>query len=349
MSRDDIETPAAVVDADRLERNLSRWQDYCESHGLANRPHVKTHRCVEIAQRQLDLGAVGITCQKLSEAEVMSDAGCDDILVPFNIVGPAKLRRLRALLERAAVTVSVDDAALLLGLAGAARGAPRELGVLVDCDTGLGRTGVATPEAAVELADEIASRDGLRFDGLLTYPALEGAERFLAAAVAGADQRGLTASVVSAGGTPSMWQSGDLRPTVTEYRVGNYAFYDRMSIASGAASLDDIALTVHATVVSRPAPRRAILDSGSKALTSDLGPDPGYGLVLEAPGSTIEKLSEEHAHVVLAGEDELELGQRVRIVPNHACVVVNLHDELAIMRDDVLEASWRVAARGHSL
>jgi len=132
VSRDDIETPAVVVDADRLERNLTRWQDHCDQHGLANRPHVKTHRCVEIAQRQLELGAVGITCQKLSEAEVMADAGCDDILVPYNIVGPAKLRRLRALLERTAVPVSVDDAALLLGLAGAARGASHELGVLVD-------------------------------------------------------------------------------------------------------------------------------------------------------------------------------------------------------------------------
>jgi D-serine deaminase-like pyridoxal phosphate-dependent protein len=349
VSRDDIETPAAVVDADRLERNLNRWQDYCDNHGLASRPHVKTHRCVEIARRQLELGAVGITCQKLSEATVMADAGCDDILVSFNIVGPAKLRRLRALLERAAVTVSVDDAALLLGLAGAARGARRELGVLVDCDTGLGRTGVSTPQAAVELALEVARRDGLRFDGFLTYPAPDEAEPFLAAAVAGARRHGLAAPVVSAGGTPSMWRSGRLRPTVTEYRVGNYAFYDRMSIAAGAASLDDVALTVHATVVSRPAARRAILDSGSKALTSDIGPDPGYGLVLEAPGSTIEKLSEEHAHVVLAEEDDLELGQRVRIVPNHACVVVNLYDELSIMRDDVLEASWRVAARGRSL
>jgi D-serine deaminase-like pyridoxal phosphate-dependent protein len=349
VSRDDIETPAAVVDLDRLERNLNRWQGYCDSHDLANRPHVKTHRCVEIARRQLELGAVGITCQKLSEAEVMADAGCDDILVPFNIVGPAKLRRLRSLLERAAVTVSVDDAALLLGLAGAARGAPRELGVLVDCDTGLGRTGVSTPEAAVELAVDVASRDGLRFDGFLTYPSPDGAARFLAAAVSGVEVRGLSAPVVSAGGTPSMWQSGELRPTVTEYRVGNYAFYDRMSVAAGAATLDDVALTVHATVVSRPASGRAILDSGSKALTSDLGPDPGYGLVLEAPGSTIEKLSEEHAHVVLAEGDALELGQRVRIVPNHACVVVNLYDELAIMRDDVLEARWRVAARGRSL
>jgi len=348
VSWEDIETPAAVVDLDRLERNLSRWQEHCDRHGLANRPHVKTHRCIEIAQRQLALGAVGITCQKLSEAETMADAGCEDILVPFNVVGTAKLERLRELLERVALTVSVDDAALLRGLSDAAQATSRELGVLVDCDTGLGRTGVSTPEAAVDLAAAIPDHAGLRFDGFLTYPALDGAERFLAAAVAGAAKRGLDARVVSAGGTPGMWESGSLRPTVTEYRVGNYAFYDRMSIAAGAASLDDVALTVHATVVSRPAPDRAILDAGSKALTSDLGPDPGHGLVLEAPSSTIAKLAEEHAYVALGQEDELELGQRVRIVPNHACVVVNLYDELAVTRDGTPETTWRVAARGRS-
>ncbi len=348
MSWDDVETPAAVVDLDRLERNLSRWQEHCDEHGFANRPHVKTHRCLEIAERQLGLGAIGITCQKLSEAETMADGGCTDILVPFNIVGAAKLERLRALLGRVALTVSVDDAALLPGLAESAHSTSRELGVLVDCDTGLGRTGVSTPATAADLASAVASHDGLRFDGFLTYPAPEGAEGFLSTAVAGARKRGLHATVVSAGGTPTMWESGALRPTVTEYRVGNYAFYDRTSIAAGAATLDDVALTVHATVVSRPAPDRAVLDAGSKALTSDLGPDPGHGLVLDAPNSTIVKLSEEHAHVALAADDELALGQRVRIVPNHACVVVNLYDELAITRDGMLEATWRVAARGRS-
>ena len=145
-----------------------------------------------------------------------------------------------------------------------------------------------------------------------------------------------------------MWTSGELRPTVTEYRAGNYAFYDRMSIAAGAASLDDVALTVHATVVSRPARERAVLDAGSKALTSDTGPDPGFGLVLEAPSSVIVKLAEEHAYVELAPEDELELGQRVRVVPNHACVVANLFDELTVARNGTWQARWRVAARGRS-
>lgn len=348
MTFDEIETPAAVVDADRLESNLSRWQEHCDRHRLANRPHAKTHRCAEIAHRQLSLGAVGITCQKLSEAETMADAGFSDILVPFNIVGAAKLERLRTLLGCVTLTVSVDDATLLPDLARTARAASRELHVLVDCDTGLGRTGVASPEAAAELAAAVARHDGLRFVGFLTYPALEGSCAFLERAVVASRVQGLEPAVVSAGGTASMWASGELRPTVTEYRAGNYAFYDRMAIAAGAAALDDVALHVHATVVSRPASDRAILDAGSKALTSDVGPDPGFGLVLEAPSSRIEKLAEEHAYVTLAPEDELELGQRVRIVPNHACVVVNLYDELAVTRNGRLEATWRVAARGRS-
>jgi D-serine deaminase-like pyridoxal phosphate-dependent protein len=347
-SIEDTETPAAVVDADRLESNLARWQEHCDRHELANRPHVKTHKCAEIAQRQLGLGAVGVTCQKLSEAETMADAGCDDILVSFNIVGAAKLERLRRLLERVSLTVSVDDAALLSGLAEAAAGASRELGVLVDCDTGLGRTGVSDPDAAADLAVAVHGYDGLRFDGFLTYPAPAGGLAFLAAAVSGARGHGLEPAVVSAGGTPAMWDSGYLRPVVTEYRVGTYAFHDRATVAAGAASFDDVALTVHATVVSRPARDRAILDAGSKALTSDPGPDAGFGLVLEAPSSAIVRLSEEHAWVQLAEGDELELGQRVRIVPNHACVVVNLFDELQVTRNGTLEATWRVAARGRS-
>jgi D-serine deaminase-like pyridoxal phosphate-dependent protein len=348
VSLAEIETPAAVVDADGLERNLARWQEHCDRHGLANRPHVKTHRCVQIARRQLSLGAVGITCQKLSEAEVMADEGCSDILVAFNIVGASKLERLRGLLQRAALTVSVDDAKLLPGLSEAATAGSRELGVLVDCDTGLGRTGVQEPEAAADLAIAVERHEGLRFDGFLTYPSPKGARRFLAAAVEGARRRGLRPAIVSAGGTPSMWESGTLRPTVTEYRVGTYAFHDRSTVGAGAAALDDVALTVHATVVSRPTPDRAILDAGSKALTSDPGPDAGFGLVLEAPHSVIVKLNEEHAYVAVSREDDLELGQRVRIVPNHACVVVNLFDELVVTRNGRVHATWRVDARGRS-
>ena len=220
--------------------------------------------------------------------------------------------------------------------------------MLVECDTGLGRTGVGTPEAATGLAAAVARSDGLRFGGFITYPAPDGALAFLAEADRLARRAGLDVETVSAGGTPAMWSSGELRPTVTEYRVGTYAFHDRATVATGAASLDDVALTVRATVVSRPRPDRAVLDAGSKILTKDPGPAAGFGTVLEAPGSVVEWLAEEHAVVELAPGDSLELGQQVRIVPNHVCVVVNLVDELIVHGEDLEPTVWRVDARGRS-
>ncbi len=217
--------------------------------------------------------------------------------------------------------------------------------VLVECDTGLGRTGVPTPEAAVELAEEVARRPPLRFTGFLTYPSLPGAREFLERAVAEGNRRGLEVETVSTGGTPTMWEAGELRPTVTEYRVGTYAFHDRMTIAAGAGTLDEVALTVCATVISRPAPRRAIIDAGSKALAADTTTEPGHGLLLEAPASQLVKLNEEHGYVELAEGDELELGQQVRVVPNHACVVANLFDHLTLASDGAVTGTWRVERR----
>jgi D-serine deaminase-like pyridoxal phosphate-dependent protein len=334
-----------VVDVDRLDRNLRRWQEECDRLGLANRPHIKTHKSVEIARRQLELGAVGLTCQKLGEAETMVDAGFDDVLIAFNLVGPGKLERLAALLRRATVRVTVDDPALLPGLAGAARASGEELGVLVDCDTGLGRTGVTEPARAAELADEAARTDGLRFEGFLTFPVFPESRLFLEKAVELTDAEVAT---VSAGGTPTMWQAEELRPLVTEYRAGVYVFSDLNTIAAGIGGLDDVALTVRATVVSRPAADRAVLDSGTKALAADLGPDGGFGHVLEAPSSTIVKLDEEHAYVRLGPDDSLDLGQPVRVVPNHVCPAVNLYDELVAVRGGEVVDRWRVDARGKS-
>ncbi len=340
-----IDTPAAVVDVDRLDHNLRRWQDECNRLGLANRPHVKTHRSVEIARRQLELGAVGLTCQKLGEAETMVDAGFDDVLVPYNLVGRHKLDRLAALLRRATIRVSFDDAALLPGLASAARAAGKELGVLVECDTGLGRTGVAVPARAAELAAEAAGTEGLRFDGFLTYPAPPGALPFLRAAL---ELCRIPVETVSAGGTPTMWKAHELQPTVTEYRVGTYAFGDMNTIAAGVGRVEEVALTVRATVVSRPASDRAVLDAGSKALAADAGAAGGHGHIIEAPSSTIVKLDEEHAYVRLDRSESLDLGQTVSVVPNHACVVANLFDELIAERDGEIVASWPVDARGRS-
>ena len=345
MSALGVETPAPIVDLDRLERNLSRWQRHCDELGLANRPHVKTHKCVEIARLQLSLGATGLTCQTLGEAETMAAAGFDDLLLPGNVLGGPKLARLARLLEHATVTIAVDDARALPGLERCVARGGQTLRVLVECDTGHGRAGVATPEAAAELAGKVSAVPGLRLAGFLTHPSPPGSATFLRRAVEETERRGLEVETVSVGGTPAMWDAASLQPTVTEYRVGTYAFHDRATVAAGAASLDDVALTVCATVVSRPAPDRAILDAGSKALSSDLCAAPGYGLVLEAPSSQLVKLDEEHGYLALQAGDQLELGKQVRIVPNHACVIPNLFDELTLLRDGAVSGRWPVAAR----
>ena len=270
----------------------------------------------------------------------MVEAGIDDVLVPVNVLGAAKLARLAALLERADVTVSVDDARLLPGLAEAARA--RRLGVLVDCDTGLGRTGVATPEAAAELAGAVARTEGLRFDGFITYPAPErGGCVSRRSGCSGERRRPRHRSRLR------RWHAGhvalgELASTVTEYRVGTYAFHDRATVAAGAATLDDVAMTVRATVISCPARDRVILDAGSKALTSDLGPDAAYGAILEAPGAFVSKLNEEHAYVGL-GAEGLELGQEVHVVPNHACVVSNLFDRFTVVRRGSTVDEWPIS------
>ena len=332
-----------MVDVDRLDRNLRRWQEECDRLGLANRPHIKTHKSVEIARRQLELGALGLTCQKLGEAETMIDAGLDDVLIAFNLVGDRKLERLAGLMRRATVRVTFDDPALLPGLAGAARAAGEELGVLVDCDTGLGRTGVTEPARAATLAAEASRTDGLRFDGFLTYPVFAESRSFLEEAVELAD---VDVPTVSVGGTPTMWHAEELRPLVTEYRAGVYAFGDLNTIAAGVGSLDEVALTVRATVVSRPAPDRAVLDAGTKALAADRGRDGGFGHVVEVPSSAIVKLDEEHAYLRLGGDDSLRLGQTVSVVPNHACPAVNLHDDLVAVQAGEVVDRWRVDARG---
>jgi D-serine deaminase-like pyridoxal phosphate-dependent protein len=294
---------------------------------------------------QVELGAKGLTCQTIGEAETMAAAGFDDLLLPTNVIGDRKLARLARLLERAAVTVAVDDPHVLPGLDQAAARSGQTLRLLVECDTGHGRMGVATPGAAADLAVEIERTGSLRFGGFMTYPLPAGALEFLAAAVEETERRGVDAETVSIGGTPGMWSTNGLRPTVTEYRAGTYAFHDRNTVAAGAATLDDVALTVCATVVSRPTRDRAILDAGSKSLSSDRSAADGFGLVLEAPESTLVRVDEEHGYLELANGNELELGQQVRIVPNHACVVSNLFAEFVLVRAGAVVDRWPVDAR----
>ena len=349
MHVEDLETPVPVIDLDRVEHNLAKMQAYCDRHGLRLRPHIKTHKMPLLAHRQVELGACGITCQKLGEAEIMADAGLDDILVSYPLIGGAKALRLAALARRVTMGVAVDSPLALETAAEAARAAGRPIGVLVEFDSGNKRTGVVSVDQALALACRVAEADGLRFDGLMTYPSTAATPEFVAEAKRRFAEAGHAIPVVSGGGTPNAWHAHEIAG-LTEIRVGTYIYHDRATVAAGTASLEECALHLHATVVSRPTEDRAVIDAGTKSLTSDLvapTAGSGYGLVIGYPDAVIERLSEEHGVIDLSRCDRKPgLGERVRIVPNHVCVVSNLHDEVVVSRAGRVVDTWRVAARG---
>lgn len=344
---DDLDTPVVTVDLDAVERNVRRMQAYCDAHGLELRPHVKTHKLPQLAHLQLRAGAVGVCCQKLGEAEVMAEAGIRDLFITYPLVGRRKLERLGELARDRHVLVAVDSAE---GLAELAR-SRAEVEALVDCDTGLGRTGAPSPRAAADLASAVAATPSLRFRGFMTYPAPPGVGAWLAEAQALAEADGLEVETISVGGTPLAWSTHEIEG-VTELRVGTYVYGDRACIANGSVADEDCALRVVTTVVSRPGRDRATLDAGSKTLTSDpaAGTEPGtFGYVVGHPDARLDALSEEHGHVdVSRCPRPPAIGDRVSVIPNHACPVSNLHDTVVAHRGGVVEAVWPVAARGKS-
>ena len=342
-------TPAHVIDLDIVERNIARLQSMCDAASIANRPHIKTHKSPVLAAMQIAAGAKGITCQKLGEAEVMAEGGQDDILISYNILGEEKLGRLGRLAGRVKMTVSADNPVVVGGLPRAAEIAGRPLDVLVECDTGRARAGVVTPEEAVALAQQIAAQPGLAFAGFLIYPpetAIPETQAFLDAAMAGVRAAGLNPRVVSSGGTPNVPHLGKIKG-VTEHRAGTCIFNDRMMMAAGVASLEDCALSVYATVVSRAAPERGILDAGSKTLTSDTGGLEGFGFIIEHPEARLAKFAEEHGFLDLSACDHPpKVGDVVRVVPNHVCVAVNMVDRYITVRGGEIIGELPIAARG---
>jgi D-serine deaminase-like pyridoxal phosphate-dependent protein len=348
---EDLETPVPVIDLDRVERNLAKMQAYCDRWELRLRPHIKTHKLPTFARRQVELGACGITCQKLGEAEVMADAGLDDILISYPLVGAEKAPRLAALARRARMSVAVDNPLALETATQAVRMAGHEIGVLVEFDSGSKRTGVVSVDQALDLARAVLAAQRVRFDGLMTYPSMAATAEFVAEAKRRFADAEIPISVVSGGGTPNAWQAHEVAG-LTEVRVGTYIYHDRATVAAGAATLDDCALHLHATVVSRPTQDRAVIDAGSKSLSSDLvapSVGPGYGMILGYPNAIIERLNEEHGVIDLSRcGAKPALGERVSILPNHVCVVSNLHDDVVMTRDGCVIDKWRVAARGRT-
>ncbi|HVI64180.1 MAG TPA: D-TA family PLP-dependent enzyme, partial [Bradyrhizobium sp.] len=330
--------------------NIARIQKACEAAGVANRPHIKTHKSPLLAKMQIAAGASGITCQKLGEAEVMAEAGIDDILISYNLIGDEKMARLGALQRKANMTVAADNSTVIAGLTKAAETSGRPLPVVVECDTGRKRAGVETPAEAVRLAREIAASKGLVFAGFMLYPTETGwaeAQRFYDEALAGVRAQSQEVKMVSTGGTPNMKNVGKLKGA-TEHRPGTYIYNDRMQVAAGVATWDDCALNIYSTVVSRAAPERGILDAGSKTLTSDPGGGlDGFGLILEHPEARIARFAGEHGFLDLSRSNTRpNVGDVVRIVPNHVCVVVNMMDEVVMVRGDEILGVLPVAARG---
>jgi len=355
------------VDQTRLLNNIERVQELARAAELGLRPHTKTHKSPVIARWQLDRGASGICCAKLGEAEVMAAAGIEDIRLPYP-VNPANASRMLALMDRATMSIIVDHLDVARGWSQALERARRRLDVLVKVDVGFHRCGIDPDDDPVAFVRAVAALPGLRLRGLLShagqgYQAASEEELASVAAqeaatlnrVAGeARAAGVELEEISVGATPTLRYS--LKQTgLTELRPGNYVYFDRTQVSLGSASLADCALTVLATVVSKPKPDRIVLDCGSKTLTSDqargIVKAPGYGAVLTPEGTpdenlTIERLSEEHAVVRADGGTRLVPGDRVRVLPNHSCVVSNLVDVIRLVDGDEVLTSLPVAARG---
>ncbi len=346
---EDLETPVPIIDVDIVERNLKRWQQRCDAASFANRPHIKTHKLAGLAKYQMDLGARGITVQKLGEAEAMADAGIEDMLLTFNVIGRHKLERLAALARRTAIAVVADNATVVEGLGQAGQSAGRNISVLVECDTGAARNGVQSPQAAADLARLITQTAGMTYGGLMTYPKAGTRQEtavFLDEARDLIARGGLETKVVTTGGTPDMWKDDGLAH-VTEYRAGTYIYNDRSLVGRGLCQPSECAVHVLVTVVSRPTGDRAIIDAGSKALTSDLLGQTGYGSIREADDAIVREVSEEHGHVDLAGiSRKPSVGDVVRVLPNHVCPVSNLFDRVVLVRGSEVLGAVRVDARG---
>ena len=360
MRIEDIETPAVLIDLDILERNINQMQQHLSANSIQCRPHIKTHKIPAIAHMQMSAGAVGITCQKLSEAEVMVNNGLRDILIPYNIVGKKKIERLIRLCNQAAVAVTVDSDGTLRGLSEAMSAARLQLSVLVECDTGAGRAGVQRPDQVIALAELIQSLPGVEFKGLLTFKGgapdldhIKHSSAFFEETTETLFAKGISVETISAGGTVYAHGAWPDQPPfgVTECRPGVYAYYDHVKVSFGVATFDDCAMRITTTVVSRPATERVIVDAGAKTLTNDgFHWVDGFGHMLEYPDAKVAFLSEEHGIVDMsASHARPSIGDRVTIIPNYCNGVTNVHDVVYGVRGDLVETIWPVAARGKSL
>jgi D-serine deaminase-like pyridoxal phosphate-dependent protein len=360
MRVSELSTPAIVVDIDVVESNLHRMAEYCRSHGIQLRPHTKTHKTLEVARMQLDLGAIGLTVAKVGEAEVMVDSGARQILVAHPIFGDDKLRRLAKLTARAEIIVAVDSFRAAESLSRIAEECRCTFGVLIEFDSGSHRCGVAAGEQCAELGKAVANLSSLQLRGLFTYfGSVWGSEAERHAEIQKIRQAvsktiemfqaaGLSLEIVSAGSTPAA-ELSHLVPGITEIRPGTYVYNDLNSLYQGLCTTDQCAVRVVTTVVSTAVPEQVIIDAGSKTFSSDrlsAGPESGFGQIDGQNGMVIAKLNEEHGFIPVSSSGPFQVGDVVTVIPNHVCTCVNMHDQVFVARKGEVLGTWRVAARG---
>ena len=339
-----LDTPALVAELDVLERNINGMATHCAQLGIPLRVHTKTHKVPEIAKLQIAAGSRGITCQKLGEAEVMVDAGIDNILIPYNIVGTPKLKRLTALIKRAQVTVALDSEETARGISQQGHADNCTVPVIVELDTGSGRCGVQSPEAAQSLARQIMKMPGIDFQGVMTYPSNLRAKPFIEETLDLLSSDGIPVNIISGGGTGSEAASKELG--CTETRSGSYV-YEGITRVGNSEMLapDRCVLRVITTVVSTPTPERIIIDGGMKTFASY--PPTPYGHIIEHPEAKIYGMSVEHGHVdVSECSHRFKVGEQLSVIPLHQGMTSNLHDELVGIRGDTIETTWHIAGRG---
>jgi D-serine deaminase-like pyridoxal phosphate-dependent protein len=358
-----LETPALVLDGPKVRRNVQRLADYTAGVGIKVRPHTKTHKLRSLAKMQLEAGANGLTAAKVSEAEVISDPE-QDVLLAYPPVGRFRADRLAELARSRTVRVALDSLAGVEIMSAAAQQAKTTVGILVDVDVGLGRTGVQTPEESLALAQAIDRAPNVRLDGIMIYPGhvwelpdqqwekLTAVSRKVEQVLELWSRHGLSAAIVSGGSTPTAYQSHAI-PQLTEIRPGTYVFNDMNTVRGGFCTLEDCAALIVATVISDAVPGQIVVDAGSKTLTKDLNvtmPDSGFGHVVEFPDARVKALSEEHAQIDVAKcNSRPAVGDRVTIVPNHICPCINLQQAVWWIEPGEPPRELPVDARGKLL
>lgn len=365
MHKMELDTPALLVDLDRMERNMRTGQNFADSIGAKLRPHIKTHRTPAIALKQLENGAKGITVAKLGEAEVMADAGIGDIFIANEIVGDIKLKRLRNLAKKIRVAVGVDNPVHVEMLSRIFSHEEKPVDVMIDVDTGDPRTGIKPGKPVLELAKVVRSASGVNLRGIYTHDGqsyeagdveeIRGIFRTSQEQVLETAEllrsEGLECDEISVGSTPSLLVGEPLKG-VTEIRPGTYIFLDADQ-ANVIGTYDKCALSVLGTVISRPLPERVVLDTGTKALTyfiqlEGITRTPGFGVLKDHPQVRLYSLSDEHGVFIRPADLEFSIGNKVEIIPNHACPTCNLYDRMYCIRNGEVVDEWPILARGKS-